>query len=149
MSKPKVFLATNPFVNGLLRACFDGPDAEVVGELPGSEPVPAHREPGEHWRVQLESRVKQLADAHRPPDIVFLPSAGADAVRLSHRLLDVCPNLVVYFTPVADPTEAAGLVCDRRSTAVREVTVRSLDDVREVLRWAGPGNGRPETGTHS
>ena len=138
MSKSRVFLATNSLINGLLRERLEGPDAEVVGEIPDGEPVPSDLDPKEHWWSQLE---RQLADLAAPPDIVFLPSTGADAVGLSRRLLDVCPTVVVYVTPSMDPTGADGLIMHRRSTQVHQVTVRTWDDVLTWVRWAGLDNG--------
>jgi hypothetical protein len=149
VSKPTAFLATNPFVNDLLRWRLANSDVEVLGEVPDAGPVPADCDPRQHWLVQLEKQIKGLADKHQPPDIVFLSSAGVDTVRLSQRLLDVCPTLVVYFTPVGGPVEADGLVYDRRSTQIREVTVRSWKDAMEVIHFASSGDGRPESRVES
>ena len=137
MSTSKVFLATNSLVNGLLQNRLKGPDVEVVGEIPDGEPVPPDLDPREHWWSRLETQLRELKE---PPDIVFVPSTGADPVGLSRRLLDACPSVVVYVTPSMDPTGADGLVFHRRSTQVHMIPVKTWDDVLSWVRWAGLDN---------
>ncbi|HEY1379948.1 MAG TPA: hypothetical protein VGF55_24310, partial [Gemmataceae bacterium] len=140
MSKPKIFLATNPFVTGLLRALLP-PDYDV--KPLHLAPDTGLGGPDTDWRTQLYTELESLWLEQRwRPDVVIVGAAGReDPHGTCRRLLDDRPDVHVLVVPTGDPAEGVARVYHRRSTNMEEVRADSWERVLRVIQWAAPDGG--------